>query len=230
MCLNKTGLREGQHLQITVDMPEADSCFWHHVRKESGKMENRIAKIIRMITVPPIVAAAMLLIFWYFYGDSFINKSMLLLELLFLVAVPVSAYPVASLMRNAEKSKREQQRKFAFVFNFAGYFFALLAGIVGKCSRMLLGILAAYFMAVVALTVLNKICKARASGHACSCVLPYLFFCRWLGSGAVMVCGILYLTEFWASVKLKRHTVKEFLAGSAVAVVIFLAVTLPELL
>lgn len=51
-------------------------------------------------------------------------------------------------------------------------------------------------------------------------------FCRWLGLGAVVVCIILYLAEFWASVKLKRHTVKEFLAGSSVAGVIFLVVTL----
>ena len=37
------------------------------------------------------------------------------------------------------------------------------------------------------------------------------------------ICVPLYLGEFWASVSLKRHTVKEFIGGTGVAVFAFLA-------
>ena len=41
------------------------------------------------------------------------------------------------------------------------------------------------------------------------------------GMGAAIVCLILYLAEGWASVELKRHTIKEFLGGTIVACLIF---------
>lgn len=76
-------------------------------------------------------------------------------------------------------------------------------------------------MSVVALTILNKVCKVRASGHACSCTMPYLLFSYFFGLRAVPVCVALYLAEFWASVRLKRHTVKEFILGSGTAAGVF---------
>ena len=42
-----------------------------------------------------------------------------------------------------------------------------------------------------------------------------------------VICLILYLMEFWASVELKRHTIKEFLGGTIVACLIF-AVTFTQ--
>lgn len=76
-------------------------------------------------------------------------------------------------------------------------------------------------MSVVVLTILNKVCKVRASGHACSCTMPYLLFSYFFGLRAVPVCVALYLAEFWASVRLKRHTVKEFILGSGTAAGVF---------
>ena len=63
--------------------------------------------------------------------------------------------------------------------------------------------------------------QIRASGHACSCTLPYLILSYYFGRGAAIICLILYLAEGWASVELKRHTIKEFLGGTIVACLIF---------
>ena len=90
---------------------------------------------------------------------------------------------------------------------------------------MLQWILNDYFLAVLVLTVINKVFKIKASGHACSCTLPYLFLSYYLGKYAVGICLLLYLAEFWASVYLKRHTVKEFLLGTITACLVF-AVTM----
>lgn len=185
--------------------------------------KERIAGVIRKVTVPPVLAAAMLLILRAAFGDGFISLPLLAAEILFLVIVPVSAYPL-SRFRSGEKGGREGQRRLAFVTNLLGYTLALAAGIIGGGNRMLLMILWGYFLAVLFLTLLNKVGKVRASGHACSCTLPYLFFCDFLGAGAAVVCAALYLAEFWASVRLKRHTVKEFLLGSLTAGAVFLLV------
>ena len=180
-------------------------------------MKDRIAGVIRKITVPPVLAAAMLLIFRMAFGESFISWPLLAAEMLFLVLVPVSAYPI-SWRKDGKNGGRESQRKLAFIMNLFGYGFALAAGIAGNGSQMLLVILWGYFLAVILLTLLNKLAGIRASGHACS------FFCRYLGIEAVFACLLLYLAEFWASVRLKRHTAKEFLLGSLTALFSFFCV------
>lgn len=186
-------------------------------------MKDRIAGVIRKITVPPELAAAMLLIFRMTFGESFISWPLLAAEMLFLVLVPVSAYPI-SMRKDAKNGGRESQRKLAFIMNLFGYGCALAAGIAGNGSQMLLAVLWGYFLAVILLILLNKLAGIRASGHACSCTLPYLFFCRYLGIEAVFACLLLYLAEFWASVRLKRHTAKEFLLGSLTALFSFFCV------
>ncbi len=149
-------------------------------------------------------------------GETFITVPMMLTELVWLVLVPVSAYPV-SRIRNKGENSRDKERNLAFVMNLAGYVLALLTGIFRNAGEMLRMILWGYFLAVIFLTLLNRLGHIRASGHACSCTLPYLFFGRFLGIRAAVVCAGLWAAEFWASVRLKRHTVKEFLLGSLTA-------------
>ena len=86
---------------------------------------------------------------------------------------------------------------------------------------MLLTVLTAYLIAVLLLTVLNKVFHIKASGHACSCVLPYLFLIYWLGLKAIIPCVLFYIAEFWASMVLKRHTAREFFLGSITALLAF---------
>ena len=97
----------------------------------------------------------------------------------------------------------------------------MLIGYCVGCTRMLQWILNGYFLAVLILTIVNKVFKIRASGHACSCTFPYLILSYYFGGYVTVICLILYLTEYWASVELKRHTVKEFLGGTIVAWIIF---------
>lgn len=147
----------------------------------------------------------------------------------FLALLPVLAYPLASwgYQRRKHPSRfltlREKQRNLAFLLTPVGYFLGWIAGRLGHCSAMMMGVLTGYLMGVILLTVLNKGFHIKASGHACSCVMAYLLLGEWLGLGVFFICVPLYLGEFWASVSLKRHTVKEFIGGTGVAVVAFLA-------
>ena len=186
-------------------------------------MKEKTAKIIRMITIPPIEALVMLLLLYGLKRDEFRTLGNLLMAILFLTVIPICSYPIAAMKKNQEEH-RNNQRKMAFIFNFVSYLAAMLIGYLVGCSRMLQGIFNAYFLAVMILTIINKGFKIRASGHACSCTLPYLILSYCLGCGAAVICMIFYLAEFWSSIELKRHTVKEFLLGSAVACLVFVGI------
>lgn len=183
-------------------------------------MKEKTAKIIRIITVPPVEALVMLLLLYGVKRADFGSAGNLLMAILFLAVIPACSYPLAAKGNTREESRRNQ-RKMAFIFNFASYLAAMLAGYGTGCSGMLQWILNGYFGAVLILTIINKVFKIKASGHACSCTLPYLFISYYLGWPAAVICVILYIAEFWASVELKRHTVKEFILGSAVACLVF---------
>lgn len=184
-------------------------------------MKEKCAKIIRIITVPPILAASMLLILYKTFGNNFSTPLELWIAVLFLVIVPGIAYPLSFFLNNGSNNLREKQRHIAFLLNFFGYLAAIIYSYLTDCTLMFKWIMTAYFFAVLVLTIVNKGFKIKASGHACSCVLPYLFLSYWLGLLAIIICICLYLIEFWASVSLKRHTINEFLTGSITAILVF---------
>lgn len=187
-------------------------------------MKEKTAKIIRIVTIPPIEALVMLLILYGVRRTEFGNADGLLVSILFLALIPACAYPVSVKMKNKEDI-RSNQRNMAFTFNFLSYFVGMLTGRLMECSELVQWILLSYFLSVLILTVMNKVFHIKASGHACSCALPYMFLSQYLGRYVAAVCLLLYFAEFWASVELKRHTMEEFLQGSAVAAVVF-AVTM----
>lgn len=184
-------------------------------------MKEKIAKIIRILTIPPMLTLIMLLALRHSYGENFASTQMFYLAIITLVMIPMLAYPLSFMKKSDPKITRERQRQLAFVMNLIGYFLAFIFGIIMKCSQMFLSIIVSYFFGVVLLTFLNKVCKTRASGHACSCVLPYMYLCYWLKSSIIFICILCYAIEFWASIELKRHTVSEFLQGTIVAILAF---------
>lgn len=185
-------------------------------------MKEKIAKIIRTVTIPPMEAFVMLLILYHTKKIYFGNLRNLIFVILFLMIIPICAYPIASKIKK-KGSTRDHQRKMAFLFNFLSYLMIMLIGYGLGFSKNLQWILNIYFLSVLVLTVINKGFKIKASGHACSCVLPYLILSSFFGTYVAVLCFVLYLLEFWASIELKRHTVKEFFLGSMVAVMIFIA-------
>lgn len=184
-------------------------------------MKEKITRVIRVVTVPPILILIMLSILFCSFGEVFATTEEFVMAIVFLSFVPACAYPLAKIRKGTCGNSREGQRNMAFIMNFGGYLLALIIGKSIGCSEMLMCVLVSFFLAVMVLTFLNKVCKIRASGHACSCTLPYLFLSYWFGGVTVVICIIFYGIEFWASVELKRHTITEFVAGSVTACAVF---------
>lgn len=73
-----------------------------------------------------------------------------------------------------------------------------------------------YFISVVLLTFVNKVLKVKASGHACSITAPCLLIAMFCGWYHIFPCLLIAAASVWASLYLKRHTVKELLFGALI--------------
>lgn len=176
-------------------------------------MKNTFAKIIRIISVPPVMITFLLVILNTTRPDIFRNNVEVLTSIILLGIVPVLAYPFQLLSSSLEDRGRIMQRKLAFIFSLIGYATALLWAILVHTSKELLIICATYFISVVILTFFNKVLKKRASGHACSITGPLVFLIYLVDWKLIFPCLIIATLIFWSSLYLQRHTKTDLFYG-----------------
>lgn len=176
-------------------------------------MKNTFAKIIRIISVPPVMITFLLVILNTTRPDIFRNNVEVLTSIILLGIVPVLAYPFQLLSSSLEDRGRIMQRKLAFIFSLIGYATALLWAILVHTSKKLLMICATYFISVVILTFFNKVLKKRASGHACSITGPLVFLIYLVDWKLIFPCLIIATLIFWSSLYLQRHTKTDLFYG-----------------
>lgn len=176
-------------------------------------MKNNFAKIIRIISVPPIMVTFLLVILNTARPDIFRNNVEVLISIILLGIVPVLAYPFQFLSSSLEDKGRIMQRKLAFIFSLIGYATALLWAILVHTSKELLMICSTYFISVVILIFFNKVLKKRASGHACSITGPLVFLIYLVDWKLIFPCIIIAMLIFWSSLYLQRHTKTDLFYG-----------------
>jgi hypothetical protein len=172
------------------------------------------AKVIRTITIPPVMALLLLLVLFAVRQDIFQNTILdLLMSILFLVLIPIAAYPLQPFIPKYKDKGREGQRNLAFIFTAAGYVGSFLYGIFAPIKKELSLILFTYFLSVLTLIFSNKVIKFRSSGHMCSVFGPLISSIYFIGWIAVIPCCILFVLICWSSLLLKRHTFYEVIGG-----------------
>lgn len=181
------------------------------------KKYDKLAKTIRVITVPPIMVLALLLLAYWLRRDVFQSTSELLLSILFLMVIPISTYPLALVIPKYKHEGREGQRNIAFIMNIIGYAGVVIWGWFAHVSDVLMQIHLTYFFSVCILLLFNKVFKIRASGHACSIAGPLILLVYLLGWAAFVPCALLFAAIVWASLYAKRHTPKELFWGALCA-------------
>lgn len=189
-------------------------------------IKEKIAKVIRVVTVPPVLVLLLLVILFFTKEAIFSGVVQLLLSILFLMLIPVAAYPLALAIPQYKAKGRDGERTLAFILSIAGYTMAVIYGIAAQVSRGLLFIYLTYFISVAVLTVFNKVIKLRASGHACSITGPLILTVYFIGWNCLLPCAVLFVLIIWASLAIKRHTPKELIAGSSAAALAFAAALL----
>ncbi len=179
-------------------------------------MLDRISKMIRFVTVPPVVVAAVMALL-FFFENVFPAPLDFALAVFFLAVVPVLAYPLQYLVPAFRRGGQKMQRKLAFILTPIGYIGAVITSIVRNAIPNLLYISVVYLASVLLLILINKFTPVHASGHACSIAGPIVLLCCFMASWYVILPAVcIYCACFWASVHLGRHTVREFLIGSFV--------------
>lgn len=177
---------------------------------------NKLNKIIRLLTIPPIMAAALFLILGVYGILSPIDSA---LGILFIAVLPVLSYPLQPIIPYFKDRGREGQRNLAIVFSVVGYVLGcILALIFNAPINTVVFIYLDYLLSGILIAVFNKAFHLKASGHACGIVGPVamlLYYGLYLPAaiGAVLVIPV-----FISSIMMKRHTFLQLLGGSAITV------------
>ncbi len=183
--------------------------------------KEHIAKAIRILSVPPVMVSALILILAINKDGIFRNTFEIVITIVLLGFVPVSAYGLQMILPGFKEKGREGQRKLAFITSLIGYSGAFLWTLIADVENALLLICSTYFFPVVLLTICNKGFHYRASGHACSftgSLVLLIYFFSW----KVMIpCFVIAALIIWSSIYLKRHTAKELVGGIVVCLLSF---------
>lgn len=199
------------------------------LRRTRNKALYVLAKIIRVVSIPPVMVGTLILLLSFFRSDVFANVTESLMTLLFLAIIPILAYPVSMIVPSIKQKGRDGQRNLAFALSAVGYACGFVYGLLAHVSVPLMIIFGTYLLSIIVLTIMNKVIKVRASGHACSIAGPIGLVCYFLPPVCVVGSLCLYVAIFWASVHMGRHTVKEFIWGTVSSPLSLLLVVLLSL-
>lgn len=189
-------------------------------------MKKRIPKLIRVLTTPPIMA--LLALSLLFLRDSAIFGSSMhfILAILFLCMLPLLAYPLQPFIPKFKDKGRDGQRNLAMIFSVCGYLLGNLTTLFLHAPTSLWLIYLAYLISGILIALVNKVFHKKASGHACGIAGPLsLLVC--FGMPTALLVGIpIYLAALWASLEMKRHTLPQFLGGTAIPTATIFVLTL----
>ena len=181
-----------------------------------------LAKAIRVITVPPLLIGVLLVALYLYPSGVFHSLTSLILSVTFLAVIPAISYLVWAIIPSLRKGGRASQRKLAFVFSILGYLGGVVYALTAEISRGLTIILCTYCVSVVILTLINKLTIFRASGHGCGVTGPLLLPAYFVNPFWIIPSLFGLLLVYLSSLALKRHNLKELVAGSSAALLSFL--------
>lgn len=173
---------------------------------------NKMAHVVRVVTIPPLMIATLLCMLYFAKGFSFASRIDMSVAFAGLVLLPVLAYPVWSVFGNKTSDKRKGQRRLAFIFSIIGYVCCFIYSLRFGTDAIR-EIFYTYFFTVILLELLNKVFHVRASGHAASSISPVVFSAAYLSLAVTCAFVILFTGSVWASIYLKRHKWQDIIAG-----------------
>ena len=180
-------------------------------------MVEKLAKVIRVISVAPVLAIIMFTLLFLLRPGFFANGLHYALAIVFIAALPLLAYPLQPLLPKFSSAGRKGQRELAIIFSLAGYIAGLLFALLFRAPAGELVVYLTYFISGLLIALSTAVLKFRASGHACGIAGPVTVL-AWYISPWFIAAYLLLPGVHWASRKLKRHTVWELVAGGAISV------------
>lgn len=107
--------------------------------------KERIAKAIRVLSVPPVMVSVLILILAFSKDGIFRSALEIVITIVLLGFVPILAYGLQKILPGFKEQGREGQRKLAFITNLVGYSAAFLWALIADVENALLLICLTYF-------------------------------------------------------------------------------------
>ena len=174
----------------------------------------KLSKVVRVLTVPPVMALLLLLTLFFTHRTDMGGTWQLVAAFVFLVVLPVLAYPLQPLFPQFRHKGREGQRSLAMVFSVAGYFLGIVFALVTRAPHTALALYLTYLFSGAILLLFNKAFKLRISGHACGVCGPVALLTYYVSPLALIPGLLLVASVFDASVRTKRHTFPQLFGGA----------------
>ncbi|MDD3122446.1 MAG: hypothetical protein PHC62_02900 [Candidatus Izemoplasmatales bacterium] len=179
----------------------------------------KIAKIIRIITIPPFSAMLLNIIIYFTFPNSFNNIWELLLIILVTGLIPVLAYPYQALFHPIKNmDERDASRKLSIIFSIVSYSIGFLISLIFDFTYIQTLVYYTYFFSGVFMGLFNFILHIKASGHLCGISGPVAVLIYSLGVHYLFLIGIVLLVV-WSSIYLKRHKYPEIITGTLIPIV-----------
>ena len=183
---------------------------------------DKIFKLIRKITIPPVFAVVLFTVVYIAHTDYFGSIWHLLGALFFVALLPTLAYPLQRFIPKFKDKGRDGQRTLAMIFSFVGYLLGVVIAFVFSAPVELKLIYLEYLLCGVGMILLNKVFKIKASGHACGIVGPIIMLI-YFGMYIPAIIETLFVVPVYvSSVRTKQHTVSQLIVGSIIPAVVLL--------
>lgn len=197
-----------------------------HPEEIEKKAKNIASKVIRILTVPPVLALLMFTYLWFFMPSVFITIVDFVLAVLFICILPSLAYALQPALKRWFPG-RDGQRNLAMILSVTGYICGFVTCLALHQSPYLFLIYCAYFICGLAVLISSKVFLFKLSGHAVGVAGPVAILT--IFRQPICLIGIPILVfVFISSYQLKRHTIPQIVSGIIVPFVVgvFLAFTI----
>lgn len=183
---------------------------------EREEPQNKLAKILRIATLPQLAALITLIIFYFTQPEFFtFGIGEMAIGIVGLTIIPLLSYAIYPLIAKKGETKRDGQRKFAVIASTFGYLICNVTAFATNATSELKAFYLTYLISAVAILIINKLGKIKCSGHSCGLFGPVAFLCLYVSFYYAFAFALL-APMFWSSMKLKRHTLGELLLGCLV--------------
>ncbi len=180
---------------------------------------DKLAKVIRMLTVAPVMACVLLVTLFLAAPEVYGRTADFVCALVFLTILPVLAYPMQPILPGYRDRGREGQRSLAMVFAVSGYVLGCLVNLFLRAPQAMWIIYLEYLLSGGLILLFNKCFHVKASAHACGVAGPCALLLHFHVPALIPGIAALALT-WWASLKMKRHTASQLAGGTVIPVAV----------
>lgn len=185
------------------------------------EIKNITAKLIRIITVAPLMALFLLTSLFFSLPEEFGGIKFYIISVICLTVLPLLAYPLQTIIPYFKTKGREGQRNLAIIMAVLGYICSIICAAIFEAPKMAWVIYLLYLLSGIGIMFFNKVLKVRASGHACGVIGPALIASFYFGKKIFAVAVFLTALVFWSSLTMKRHTKSQLFWGSIIPLGMF---------